>query len=64
MATRNDNCTTCGGFGFTIEHNGYEEFMTGCRECSVAAQEADDFGAQVDRIVVSWDGTFIDVRMP
>lgn len=63
MATRNDNCMTCGGFGFTIEHNGYEEFMTGCPECSVAAQEADARDAK-QRVVVSWDGTFIDVRMP
>ena len=35
---RNDNCTTCGGFGYTIDTEGT---MTGCFECYVEAQEAD-----------------------
>lgn len=35
---RNDNCTTCGGFGYTIDS---DECMTGCHECFVAAHEAD-----------------------
>lgn len=39
---RNDDCTTCGGFGFTVDVNDDgEEFATGCHECFVAAHEAD-----------------------
>jgi hypothetical protein len=54
---RNQDCKTCGGFGFTLEHNGEEEFMTGCAECSVAAQEADS------KVLVLRPGeTRIDVR--
>ena len=36
---RNDNCTTCGGFGYTIDT---DHTMTGCHECFVAAHEADN----------------------
>ncbi len=38
MADRNDDCTTCGGFGYTVDTEGTQ---TGCFECYVAAQEAD-----------------------
>lgn len=41
---RNDNCETCGGFGYTIEVNDEGvEFMTGCRECAIAAMEAENY---------------------
>lgn len=40
MCYRNENCETCGGFGYTIEVNDEGvEFMTGCFDCSVAAME-------------------------
>ena len=62
MTDRNDNCTTCGGAGFTVDHNGEEEFMTGCHECFVAAHEADseDLGALIDRVMDK--GLMIDGR--
>ena len=41
MMTRNDDCTTCGGFGYTIDTTEEGEVMTGCFECSVAAMEED-----------------------
>ena len=41
MLTRNDDCTTCGGFGYTIDNTEEGETMTGCLECDVAAMEAD-----------------------
>ena len=43
---RNDNCTTCGGFGYTIDS---DDTMTGCHECFVAAHEADHAEAVADK---------------
>ena len=39
---RNDECTTCAGFGYTIVNTEEGETMTGCFECFVAAHEAED----------------------
>ena len=53
---RNDNCTTCGGFGYTIDT---DHTMTGCHECFVAAHEADE----ADKVLVLGKGnTLIDIR--
>jgi len=38
---RNDDCTNCGGFGYTIDLTEEGEAMTGCFPCNVAAMEAD-----------------------
>lgn len=47
---RNDNCTTCGGFGYTIDATEEGEVMTGCFECFVASNMEEDiqFVLQLD----------------
>lgn len=59
MMTRNDACTTCGGFGYTIEITEEGEAMTGCFACAVAAMEAD-----TEFMVLLDDGDEICINAP
>ncbi len=59
MMTRNDDCTTCGGFGYTVDMTEEGERMTGCFECSVAAMEAD-----IEFMVLLDDGDEVGLWAP
>lgn len=56
---RNDNCKTCGGFGYTIATTEEGEVMTGCFECFVDAHEA-----ETEFVVTTDDGSEVYFSAP